>query len=226
MSNRRIQYNEHLLHVSMTENLPNPNAARERSSNRPFKESFHESLPRSSEPAGAADDQSLLEHVQSKDQNAMAGLFDRYGSMVYSVALRVLKDPGNAEDVMQEVFFQVWQNPQAFVPRRGSLAAWLLVVTRNRAVDVLRRRKPSDSVDDVVLAANENIAVETERRTMMEKVRTALHKLSPEQQQSIELAFFEGLSHSEIAEQTGDPLGTVKTRIRSALLSVRRAFQP
>jgi RNA polymerase sigma-70 factor (ECF subfamily) len=207
----------------MTENLPNPNTTRERSLNR--------SLNRSGESGDAprftgADDQSLLERVQSKDQAAMADLFDRYGSMVYSVALRVLKDPGNAEDIMQEVFFQVWQNPQAFVPRRGSLAAWLLVVTRNRAVDVLRRRKPSDSVDDVILAASENIAVEIERRTMMEKVRTVLKNLSPEQQRSIELAFFEGLSHSEIAEQTGDPLGTVKTRIRSALLTVRRAFQP
>jgi RNA polymerase sigma-70 factor (ECF subfamily) len=100
------------------------------------------------------------------------------------------------------------------------------VVTRNRAVDVLRRRKPSDSVDEIVLAASGNIAVETERRTMMEKVRSALNKLSPEQQQSIEMAFFEGLSHSQIAEQTGEPLGTVKTRIRSALISVRRAFQP
>jgi RNA polymerase sigma-70 factor (ECF subfamily) len=172
-----------------------------------------------------ASDESLLGCVQLQDQGAMTELFDRYGRMVYSVALRVLKDHGNAEDIMQEVFFQVWQNPQAFVPRRGSLAAWLLVVTRNRAVDTLRRRKPSDSVEDVVLVATENITVETERRTMMDKARTALQKLSPEQQQSIEMAFFDGLSHSEIAKQTGDPLGTVKTRIRSALLSVRKAFQ-
>lgn len=155
----------------------------------------------------------------------MTELFNRYGSMVYSVAMRVLRDPGNAEDIMQDVFFKMWQKPQAFVLRRGSLAAWLLVVTRNRAVDVLRRRKPSESVEDVAPAARENIAVEIERRTVMEKVRTALQKLSPEQQQSIEMAFFDGLSHSEIAKQTGDPLGTVKTRIRSALLSVRKAFQ-
>lgn len=197
----------------MNENSLNPNVPGERSFNRAL------------EP-GAADDQSLLEGVRLKDQKAMAALFDRYGGMVYSVALRVLKDPSYAEDIMQEVFFQVWQNPQAFEPRRGSLAAWLLVVTRNRAVDTLRRRKPTDSVDDVVLATNENIAVESERRGMMEKVRIALAKLSPEQQQTIELAFFEGLSHSEIAAQTGDPLGTVKTRIRSALMSVRKAFQP
>ncbi|HVU47043.1 MAG TPA: sigma-70 family RNA polymerase sigma factor [Terracidiphilus sp.] len=198
----------------MNDHPANPNRPAGRSFNRP------------PELDGSAGDESLLEQVRMKDQASMTALFDRYGSMVYSVALRVLKDPGAAEDVMQEVFFQVWQSPQAFVPRRGSLGAWLLVVTRNRAVDVLRRRKPSDSVDEIVLAASGNIAVETERRTMMEKVRSALNKLSPEQQQSIEMAFFEGLSHSQIAEQTGEPLGTVKTRIRSALISVRRAFQP
>lgn len=202
----------------MTEDRPNPNVPRERSSDRPLESG---GARRSTE----AEDQSLLDRVRSRDQKAMADLFDRYGSMVYSVALRVLKDAGNAEDIMQEVFFQVWQNPQTFVARRGSLAAWLLVVARNRAVDVLRRRKPSDSVDDVVLAAEDNIALETERRTMMDKVRSVLAVLSPEQQQSIEMAFFDGLTHSEIAEQTGDPLGTVKTRIRSALITVRKAFQ-
>ncbi|HEX4028989.1 MAG TPA: sigma-70 family RNA polymerase sigma factor [Terracidiphilus sp.] len=197
----------------MTDESANPNRLAGRSSNS------------SSESAATASDESLLEQVRVQNQAAMAALFDRYGGMVYSVALRVLKDSGNAEDVMQEVFFQVWQNPQTFVARRGTLGAWLLVVTRNRAVDVLRRRKPSDSVDEVVLAAKENVAVEAEQRTLMEKVRTALNKLSIEQQQSIELAYFEGLSHSEIAAQTGEPLGTVKTRIRSALISVRRAFQ-
>ena len=198
----------------MSDSPANPKRPEERSFNRP------------PEPESPASDESLLEKVRMQDHAAMTMLFNRYAGMVYSVALRVLKDPGSAEDVMQEVFFQVWQSPQAFVSRRGSLGAWLLVVTRNRAVDVLRRRKPSDSVDEVVLAGKENIAIETERRTMMEKVRSALNRLPPEQQQSIEMAFFQGLSHSEIAEQTGEPLGTVKTRIRSALISVRRALLP
>jgi len=198
----------------MNDTSANPNPPGERSFNRPLG------------PVTSDTDEVLLQKLRMQDQPAMTALFHRYGAMVYSVALRVLKDPAGAEDVMQEVFIQVWQNPQAFVPRRGSLGAWLLVVTRNRAVDVLRRRKPSDSVDEVVLAASENIAVETERRTLMEKVRSALGKLSPEQQQSIEMAFFDGLSHSEIAEQTGEPLGTIKTRIRSALIGVRKAFQP
>lgn len=171
-------------------------------------------------------DQPLLDRVRSRDERAMTELFDRYGSMVYSVALRVLKDPGAAEDVMQDVFFQVWENPDAFVSGRGSLGAWLMVVARNRAIDALRRRKPCDPVEDVVLAANTNLASEAERNTIMDKVRTVLNGLPADQQKSLELAFFEGLSHTEIAARTGDPLGTVKTRIRSALISVRKALQP
>ena len=202
----------------MTKDLFNPTRSLNRSSDSAAGTGQSARLP-------TAEDQPLLDRLRSKDEKAMADLFDRYGSMVYSVALRVLKDPANAEDVMQEVFIKLWQNPQTFVQSRGSLAAWLLVVARNRAVDVLRRRKPSVSVEDVVLVAATNVAADAERRTMMEKVRIALDRLPSEQQKSMELAYFEGLSHSEIAAQTGDALGTVKTRIRSALISVRKAFQ-
>jgi RNA polymerase sigma-70 factor, ECF subfamily len=167
----------------------------------------------------------LLQRISSRDSSAMAELFDQYGSMVYSVALRVLKDPAGAEDVMQDVFFRVWEAPASFTSGRGALGAWLMVVARNRAIDALRRRKPSDPVEDVVLAASTNLAAEAERNTMMEKVRGIIHRLPLDQQRSLQLAFFDGLTHSEIAAQTGDPLGTVKTRIRSALLSVRKAFQ-
>jgi RNA polymerase sigma-70 factor (ECF subfamily) len=154
----------------------------------------------------------------------MTELFDQYSSMVYSVALRVLKDPGQAEDVMQEIFFQVWRNPDAFVSGRGSLGAWLAVMARNRAIDALRRRRPTDSVDDVVLASSLDLGSDVERNRMMEKVRGVLKELPAEQQKSVEMAFFEGLTHSEIAARTGDPLGTVKTRIRSALTTVRKAI--
>ncbi len=173
----------------------------------------------------AAEDALLLERVRARDQAAMTDLFDRYGRMVYSVALRVLKDSGHAEDVMQDVFFSVWQNPQPFIAGRGSLGAWLLVIARNRAIDALRRRRPSDPVDEVVLPATADVASEAERNTIMEKVRAVMNGLPPDQQRSLELAYFEGLSHSEIAERTGDPLGTVKTRIRTALINVRKAIQ-
>ena len=173
----------------------------------------------------AAQDELLLERICARDHKAMTDLFDRFSRLVYSVALRVLKDPGQAEDVMQDVFFNLWENPRSFVSSRGSLGAWLLVVARNRAIDSLRRRKPSDPVDEVVLPAKTNLASEAERNTIMEKVRVVLNGLPTDQQKSLQLAFFEGLSHSEIAAQTGDPLGTIKTRIRTALISVRKAIQ-
>jgi RNA polymerase sigma-70 factor, ECF subfamily len=172
----------------------------------------------------AAGDEMRLTRVEGGDQQAMTELFDQYSRMVYSVALRVLKDPGQAEDVMQEIFFQVWRNPEAFVSGRGSLGAWLAVMARNRAIDSLRKRRPTDSVDDVVLASNSDLGSEVERNRMMEKVRGVLKDLPMEQQNSVELAFFEGLTHSEIAARTGDPLGTVKTRIRSALMTLRKAI--
>jgi RNA polymerase sigma-70 factor, ECF subfamily len=175
--------------------------------------------------APVTDDVTLLQRIRQGDQAAMAEVFDRYGRAVYSVALRILKDTGYAEDVMQEIFFQIWRNSDSFVPGRGSLGAWLVVVARNRSIDLLRRRKPTDSVDDVVLASKYNLASEAERSALVEKVQNVLKGLPVEQQRSMELAFFEGLSHSEIAERTGDPLGTVKTRIRLALITLRKAFQ-
>lgn len=173
-------------------------------------------------PAG---DARLLDRVRADDQQAMTDIFDRYGRMVYSVALRVLEDPGHAEDVMQEVLFKVWREPHTFLEGRGSLGAWLAVMARNRAIDALRRRRPTETVDDVVLVSKTNLASEIEQSSMIEKVRGVLKGLPLEQQTSMELAYFEGLSHSEIAARTGDPLGTVKTRIRAALISLRKALE-
>jgi len=171
------------------------------------------------------DDQELLRRIRLGDQDAMRMIYKRYGGAVFSVGMRILKDAGQAEDIAQEIFFQLWRNSDAFVHGRGSLGAWLVVVARNRSIDALRRRKPSDSVEDVVLASNQNLASEAERDVMIEKVRSYMLSLPPEQQKSIELAFFQGLSHTEIAAKTGDPLGTVKTRIRLALLSLRKALE-
>jgi RNA polymerase sigma-70 factor (ECF subfamily) len=172
----------------------------------------------------AVDDAESLTRIGRRDENAMEDIFRRYSGPVYSVALRVLHDTGQAEDVLQEVFLQLWRNPTAFDQDRGSLGAWLMVIARNRAIDLVRRRKPSDSVDDVVLASSINVADEAERNVMMEKVHRALAELPSEQRKSLELAYFEGLSHTEIASRTGDPLGTVKTRIRQALITLRKAF--
>jgi RNA polymerase sigma-70 factor (ECF subfamily) len=202
----------------MTENPSNPITAVSRSDDRARGEL---------ETAGVAPavDARLLDGVRGGDQRAMTEIFDRYGRMVYSVALRVLQDPGHAEDVMQEVLLKVWREPQTFLEGRGSLGAWLAVMARNRAIDALRRRRPAETVDDVALVSKTNLASEFERSSMIEKVRGVLKGLPLEQQASMELAYFEGLSHSEIAARTGDPLGTVKTRIRTALTSLRKALE-
>jgi RNA polymerase sigma-70 factor (ECF subfamily) len=202
----------------MTENPSNPLTAVSRSVDRAPVESSAAGVA----PAG---DALLLERVRAGDQQAMTEIFDRYGRMVYSVALRVLEDPGHAEDVMQEVLFKVWREPHTFLEGRGTLGAWLAVMARNRAIDALRRRKPTDSMDDVVLVSKTNLASEFERNTMIEKVRVVLKALPQEQQMPMELAYFEGLSHSEIAVRMGDPLGTVKTRIRAALTTLRKAME-
>jgi RNA polymerase sigma-70 factor, ECF subfamily len=196
----------------MPHDLPNPNVEPSRSSRRP------------AENMNEADDMGLLTRIQSGHQEAMAALFDRYRTMVYSVAFRVLKDAGEAEDVMQEIFVQVWRNPGAFVSGRGSLAGWLVVVARNRSIDMIRRRRPTEPVELFALPSSTNLAREAERNSLVEKIRGVMGSLPDEQRKSVELAFFEGLSHSEIAEKTGDPLGTVKTRIRLALTTIRKAL--
>ncbi len=183
------------------------------------------SSSRKSDLTPVADDSLLLTRIQSGDEAAMATLFDRYSKVVYSVALRVLRDPAAAEDVLQDIFMQIWRKPDSFVSSRGSLAGWLAVIARNRSIDSLRRRKPQDSVDEVVLASSYNLAEEAERNVMMARARGVIVGLPSEQRKVLEMAFFDGLTHSEIAELTGNPLGTVKTRIRTGLLVLRKAMQ-
>ena len=188
---------------------------------------FARSLQRengSSETSVAADDANLLSRVRSGDETAMASLYDRYSRIVYSVALRVLRDPASAEDVLQEIFMQVWRNPESFVASRGPSGGGRAVVARNRSIDTLRRRKPTDSVDDVVLASPYNLANEAEQHSLIERARSVITGLPVDQRRMVEMAFFDGLTHSEIAAMTGDPLGTVKTRIRSALIVLRKAM--
>ena len=170
------------------------------------------------------EDGTLLALVGQGDESAMAALFDRYSRVVYSVALRVLRDPSAAEDVLQEVFLQVWRKPDTMVVNRVTMCGWLAVVARNRSIDMLRRQKPSESVEEVVLPSRADVAGDAERSSMMERARAVMGRMPVEQRKTLEMAFFDGLTHSEIADTTGDPLGTVKTRIRTALLLLRKAM--
>jgi RNA polymerase sigma-70 factor (ECF subfamily) len=171
-----------------------------------------------------SDDAALLA-LLSGDQSAMAVLYDRYSRLVYSVALRVLREPATAEDVIQDVFMQLWRNPDSFTATRGNLGSWLAIVARNRSIDTLRRRRHSNPIDDIPLIAPGNLADESERNILIERARTGMQMLPREQRKTLEMAFFDGLTHSEIADMTGAPLGTVKSRIRTALLSLRKGFQ-
>ncbi|MGH9543883.1 MAG: sigma-70 family RNA polymerase sigma factor [Terriglobales bacterium] len=171
-----------------------------------------------------ASEAALASAIRSGDESAMTALYDRYSSLVYAVALRVLGDTGSAEDVLQEVFMQLWRNPGAFDSSRGNLGAWLGVIARNRAIDSLRKRRPETDIADLVVSVEPDMAGEAERARAMEKVRGALNDMPGPQRSALEMAYFEGLTHTEIAVKTGEPLGTIKTRIRAGLQALRNAF--
>ncbi len=172
----------------------------------------------------AGDEMRLVARIRAGDQQAMSELYDRYGKVVYAVSLRVLQDASAAEDVLQDVFLQLWRNPDAFDASRGSLAAWLAVISRHRSIDRLRKRRPEVDIEDCVIAGGPDLRDETERTLVIEKVRVVLTEMNPDQRKVLELAFFQGLTHTEIAEKTGEPLGTIKTRIRSGLQQLRAKF--
>ncbi len=172
----------------------------------------------------AGDEMRLVARIRAGDQQAMSELYDRYAKVVYAVALRVLQDAAGAEDVLQDVFLQLWRNPDAFDASRGSLAAWLAVISRHKSIDRLRKRRPETDIEDCVIASGPDLRDETERTLVIEKVRVVLAEMNPDQRKVLELAFFQGLTHTEIAAKTGEPLGTVKTRIRSGLQLLRAKF--
>jgi RNA polymerase sigma-70 factor (ECF subfamily) len=144
---------------------------------------------------------------------------------VYSVALRVLGDTGKAEDVMQEVFLSLWRNPDSYQAARGTLAAWLAVIARNRAIDQVRRRRDTEDVEEIPVAVHHNLEDDAVRGELIGRVRKSLEAMPAEQRSALELAYFKGMTHSEIAASTQQPLGTVKTRIRSALQALRKTLE-
>ena len=172
----------------------------------------------------SVDDMRLVARVRAGDQQALSELYDRYSKVVYGVALRILHDTGAAEDLLQDIFLQLWRKPDAFDSSRGSLAAWLAVIARHRSIDRLRQRRPETDIEDCVIVTATDLRDETERSLVIEKVRVVMNEMGPDQRTAMEMAFFEGLTHTEIAEKTGEPLGTIKTRIRSGLQMLRTRF--
>lgn len=163
------------------------------------------------------------------DERALARLYDRYGTAVYHLALRITRDPGTAEEISLDVFLQVWRQAARYDAAHGTLSSWLFTIARTRAIDALRaagaaKRTQAEGVTPVPDTQRpEELTESAERRRL---VRAAMADLTPVQRTALELAFYEGLSHSQIAARLGEPLGTVKTRIRQAMLVMRRALTP
>ena len=174
-----------------------------------------------------ADDSELIHRLRQREPQAMADLYDRYGRLSYSVVYRIVRNAAAAEDLVQETFLRVWNRVQAFDEHKGALGPWILTIARNRAIDYLRsvdgRMARSvvelEKVENPRLFTNpENDFANIDRARLL---REAFEKLNPNQRIVIELAYYEGLSQSEMAERMKQPLGTVKTWVRSALKILR-----
>jgi RNA polymerase sigma-70 factor (ECF subfamily) len=175
-------------------------------------------------------DQAALERIAGGDHNALAELYDRHSRAIYSLALRILQNQADAEDIVQEVLSQAWRQASRYDAARGHVAAWLLTLTRSRAIDRLRARRarPDRAADHLTPAdiADQTVPVDLQLLSaeQVARVRAALDALPLLQRLAIELAYYEGLTHTEIAERLEQPLGTVKTRIRLAMTKLREAL--
>ncbi len=176
-------------------------------------------------------DATLVTRLLQKDVSSFEQLYDRHSRIVYALVLRILQQASTAEEVVQDVFLQLWRNAAHYDPSRGPFVPWLLTLARNRALDHLRlkserQRRREDQAEElppVASAPDYENALDEKRRA--ERVRALMTSLAPQQKRAIELAYFEGLSHSEIAAALKEPLGTVKSWIRNGLLRLKEGLQ-
>jgi len=180
-----------------------------------------------------SDDAALVARMRAGDERALGELYDRWEDAVRVCALSIVDEAAEAEDVVEDVFWQAWRQSGRFDAERGSVSAWLLPIARSRALDRARARRRSretSGLEELELSgveasvAKNDPLVDAERGERSRMVRRALHDLPAEQRESLELAYFEGLSQTEIAARTGNPLGTVKTRMRLAMQKLRESL--
>ncbi len=174
----------------------------------------------------------LVSAIAAGSESSLADLYDATSRMVLGLAARILRDPESAEEVTLDVYMQVWKQSATYSPARGKPSAWLLTIARSRAIDRLRsnqtrrtREEPLVAGFDAI-ASDDDPALASTRNDARRRVLAAIGTLPAEQRRAIELAFFPGLSHSEIAERLGEPLGTVKTRIRAGMMKLREILKP
>jgi RNA polymerase sigma-70 factor (ECF subfamily) len=173
-------------------------------------------------------DSALIEKMRMGDEAALSTLYDRYSAMLFAMLVRILRDQQAAEEVLQDIFLQLWRNAAQFDAARGSLPAWLMVIGRNRAISRLRGRRDREVLEENegdyanTFASSQNIEDEAQRAQVARNISAAMQQLPVEQRQAVELAYFEGMTQSEIASKTGIPLGTIKTRVRTAMQTLRQ----
>jgi RNA polymerase sigma-70 factor (ECF subfamily) len=176
--------------------------------------------------------EALIASIASGDQAALAKLYDLSSRLVYGLVLRIVGNAASAEEVLLDVYTQVWRQAARYDSRRGSPLAWLMTIARSRAIDRLRSCRQEGQRDDsldLASAEQSGLTSPEEDSILLERqrlVRSAIAALSPEQREVIELAYYSGLSHSEIAAKLGQPLGTVKTRTRLAMIKLREMLAP
>jgi RNA polymerase sigma-70 factor, ECF subfamily len=182
------------------------------------------------EAAAAAADRDAMRRVARGDADSLAFLYDRHSRIIYSLAFRIVGDPPEAEEVVQDVFAQAWRQAERYDTSRGAVVAWLLMIARSRAIDRVRSRRglpplAPDGEKGLSLMADpaEGPELQTLSAEQVRRLKRALDTLPLQQRMTIQLAFYEGLTHVEIAERLEEPLGTVKTRIRLGLLKLRSA---
>jgi len=180
-------------------------------------------------------DREMIERIGRGDQSAFSALYDRLSRPLYSLALRMLGDAGDAQDALQDVFLQIWSRAATYNPEQSTVFSWTVLLTRSRVIDRLRSRKRrlrvvdsaiGDEDADVADASTTESAADTaDKNDEAARVRSVLNNLPSEQREAIELAFFGHLTHHEIAARLGEPLGTIKARIRRGLLKLRERLR-
>jgi len=177
------------------------------------------------------EDLELLAKIGDQDRDALSTLYDRYGRRVFALAVRILNDPVGSEEVTQDVFMSVWRRGATYTTKKGKFTTWLFSIAHNRTIDELRKRRRdrsrlNDNIEDHYDLKSGDISPADAAVAQSEyaKIRAAMEGLPKEQKNVVELSYFKGLTQTEIAEKTGQPLGTVKTRMRLALKKLRKAL--